>query len=214
MEMEQLGPRLAAFGVVPVVTIDVAAAAPSLAAALAAGGLPLVEITFRTDAAADAIAAICRTRPDVLVGAGTVLDVTTVDRAIEAGAEFIVAPGFNPAVVEHCLARGVAVMPGVVTPTEIEMALARGIRLLKFFPAEAMGGTRYISAVAAPYRQVRFVPTGGVGTANLASYLALPAVAACGGTWIATADAVRAGRWDEIARLATEAMKIVREARP
>jgi 2-dehydro-3-deoxyphosphogluconate aldolase/(4S)-4-hydroxy-2-oxoglutarate aldolase len=213
MDQESLGPRLGAVGVVPVVTIDDAARGPDLAAALARGGLPLAEIMFRTDAAAGAIAAIRLSEPDVLVGAGTVLDVATVDRAIEAGAEFIVAPVFNPAVVEHCLERGIAVMPGVATPTEIEMALSRGLRLLKFFPAEATGGTRYISAVAAPYRQVRFVPTGGVSAANLPSYLALPAVAACGGTWIATAEAVREGRWDEIIGLAAEAVAIVRQAR-
>jgi 2-dehydro-3-deoxyphosphogluconate aldolase/(4S)-4-hydroxy-2-oxoglutarate aldolase len=149
----------------------------------------------------------------VLVGAGTVLDPATVDRAIDAGAEFVVAPGFNPAVVDRCLERGIAILPGVATPTEIEMALARGLSLLKFFPAEAMGGVAYIKAVAAPYRMVRFVPTGGVSAANLASYLAVPAVAACGGTWIATAEAIRAGRWDEIARLTAEAMAIVKQAR-
>jgi 2-dehydro-3-deoxyphosphogluconate aldolase / (4S)-4-hydroxy-2-oxoglutarate aldolase len=214
MDQQALGPRLKAVGVVPVVTIDDAGRGPDLAAALARGGLPLAEITFRTDAAAGAIASIRRSVPDVLVGAGTVLDVATVDRAIEAGAEFIVAPGLNPIVVEYCLAQGIAVLPGVATPTEIEMALSRGIRLLKFFPAEAMGGIAYIKAVAAPYREARFVPTGGVSAVTLASYLALPAVAACGGTWIATADAIREGRWDEIVRLAAQAMAIVRQARP
>jgi 2-dehydro-3-deoxyphosphogluconate aldolase / (4S)-4-hydroxy-2-oxoglutarate aldolase len=213
MKQEELAPRLAAMGVVPVVTIDDASRGPDLATALARGGLPLAEITFRTDAAAGAIAAIRGSVPDVLVGAGTVLDPATVDRAIEAGAEFVVAPGFNPAVVDRCLERGIAVMPGVATPTEIEMALARGLNLLKFFPAEAMGGIAYIKAVAAPYRMVRFVPTGGVSAASLASYLAVPAVAACGGTWIATAEAIREGRWDEIVRLAAEAVAIVAQAR-
>jgi 2-dehydro-3-deoxyphosphogluconate aldolase/(4S)-4-hydroxy-2-oxoglutarate aldolase len=208
MRIDELEARMADLRVVPVVTIGDAADAEGLGAALAAGGLPLAEITFRTAAAADAITALRASRPDVLVGAGTVLDPATVDRALEAGAEFIVAPGFNPAVVDQCLARGVAVVPGTITPTEIEAALARGLHLLKFFPAEAAGGTRYLKAVAAPYKGVRFMPTGGVSPANLADYLALPTVAACGGTWIATADAIREHRWEDIARAASEALAL------
>ncbi len=211
MDADGLAGRLAHFRVVPVVSIQAAADAPGLAGALAAGGLPVAEITFRTDAAAEAIAAIRSAHPEVLVGAGTVLDVGTVDRALDAGAEFIVAPGFNPRVVDHCITRGVAVIPGVVTPTEIEAALARGLSLVKFFPAEAVGGTRYLKAVAAPYRSVRFMPTGGVSPANLAEYLALPSVTACGGSWIATAEAIAANRWDEISRLAAEAVTIASE---
>lgn len=210
MDIEQLATRLAGLRVVPVVTIDAAADAGGLADALAAGGLPIAEVTFRTDAAAEAIRAICAARPDVLVGAGTVLDATTVDEALEAGAEFIVAPGLNPHVVERCLERGVAAVPGVATPTEIEAALALGLRLLKFFPAEAMGGPGYLSAMSAPYRGVRFMPTGGINPANLASYLALPNVVAAGGTWIATADSIRNQRWDEITGLAEEAVSISR----
>lgn len=210
MDIEQLATRLAGLRVVPVVTIDAAADAGGLADALAAGGLPIAEVTFRTDAAAEAIRAICAARPDVLVGAGTVLDATTVDKALEAGAEFIVAPGLNPHVVERCLERGVAAVPGVATPTEIEAALALGLRLLKFFPAEAMGGPGYLSAMSAPYRGVRFMPTGGINPANLASYLALPNVVAAGGTWIATADSIRNQRWDEITGLAEEAVSISR----
>jgi 2-dehydro-3-deoxyphosphogluconate aldolase/(4S)-4-hydroxy-2-oxoglutarate aldolase len=210
MDIGALAARLAELRVVPIVSIDDAEDAVGLADALAEGGLPIVEITFRTDAAADAIARIKTACPGVLVGAGTVLDVATVDRAVEAGAEFIVAPGFSPAVVARAAERGVAMLPGAVTPTEIEMVLAVGIRLVKFFPAEAAGGVRYIKAIAAPYRAVRFVPTGGVTPTNLADYLAIPAVTACGGTWIAPADAIRGHRWDEIARLAEEAVAIVR----
>ncbi len=195
---------------VPVVTIDSAADAAGLAGALAAGGLPIAEITFRTHAAAEAIAAIRAAQPGVLVGAGTVLDAATVDRALEAGAEFIVAPGFNPAMVTYALARGVAVVPGVVTPSEIEAALSLGLRVLKFFPAEASGGPTYLSAVRATYPAVQFMPTGGINIANLASYLVLPNVIAAGGTWIATADAIKNQRWDEITRLAAEAVRVAR----
>jgi len=210
MDIEQLATRLAGLRVVPVVTIDSAADAAGLAGALAAGGLPIAEITFRTDAAAESIRAIRNARPDVLVGAGTVLDAATVDKALEAGAEFIVAPGLNPQMVRRCLERGVAVVPGVATPTEIESALALGLRLLKFFPAEASGGPGYLSAMSAPYRGLRFMPTGGINPGNLAAYLALPNVVAAGGTWIATADAIRDQRWDEVTRLAAEAVAISR----
>lgn len=190
----------------PVVTIDAAAGAAALAGALADGGLPIAEITFRTDAAAEAIAAMRAARPDVLVGAGTVLDAATVDRALEAGAHFIVAPGFNPATVAYAQAHGIPVVPGVVTPSEIEAAMSLGLRVLKFFPAEASGGPAYLSALRATYPMVRFMPTGGINMGNFASYLALPNVIAVGGTWIATADAIRDQRWDEISRLAAEAV--------
>ncbi len=212
MQVEAFAARLAEVRVVPVVTIDDAADAVGLAEALAQGGLPMAEVTFRTAAAADAIAAIRAARPDALVGAGTVLDPATVDRAVDAGAEFIVAPGFGPAVVARAAERGVAMLPGVATPTDIEMALAAGLSLVKFFPAEASGGVGYIRAIAAPYREVRFVPTGGVTAANLAAYLALPAVVACGGTWIAPPDAIRNHRWEAIGAAAAEAVAIGRRA--
>jgi 2-dehydro-3-deoxyphosphogluconate aldolase/(4S)-4-hydroxy-2-oxoglutarate aldolase len=207
----QLAARLEQLRIVPVVTINSATDAVGLADALAAGGLPIAEITFRTDAAAEAIANIRAERPEVTVGAGTVLDIATVDRALDAGAEFIVAPGFNPTVVAYALARGVAVVPGVVTPSEIEAAMSLGLRVLKFFPAEASGGPGYLSAVRATYPMVRFMPTGGVNLGNLASYLALPNVIAAGGTWIATADAIRNQRWDEITSLAAEAVAASRK---
>jgi 2-dehydro-3-deoxyphosphogluconate aldolase / (4S)-4-hydroxy-2-oxoglutarate aldolase len=213
VRIEEVEARLGAAGVVPVITIDDAQQAPGLGAALLVGGLPVAEITFRTDAAAEAIAALRRDVPGVLVGAGTVLDAATVDRALEAGAEFIVAPGLSPAVVQRCLERDVAVIPGVATPTEIEAAMALGFRLLKLFPAEALGGLPYLGAVAAPYRGVRFMPTGGIGPANLAAWLANPAVVACGGSWIATADDIRAGRWAEVTAKAALAVATVAAAR-
>jgi len=208
LDADTFAARLAELRVVPVVTIDDSADAAGLAGALADGGLPIAEITFRTEAAAAAIATIRAARPDVLVGAGTVLDAATVDRALAAGAHFIVAPGFNPATVTYAQARGMPVVPGVVTPSEIEAAMSLGLRVLKFFPAEASGGPTYLSAVRATYPMVRFMPTGGINVANLASYLALPNVIAAGGTWIATAGAIRDQRWADITALAKEARSI------
>lgn len=210
MDARELSARLGAWGVVPVVSIEDAADAVPLARALAEGGLPVIEVTFRTPAAAEAIAAIRAALPDVLVGAGTVLDAETVERALLAGAAFIVAPGLNPSVVERTTLRGVPMIPGAVTPTEIERALALGLELVKFFPAEAAGGAKYLRAVSAPYRAVRFMPTGGVNPGNLAEYLALPSVVACGGTWLAPADVVRAGGWEAIREAAAEAARIAR----
>lgn len=208
-----LEPSLRAFGVVPVVSLaDVTAAVP-MAQALLAGGLPCAEITFRTDAAAASIETLRIRFPELVVGAGTVLSTGQVDTAISAGAMFVVAPGFNPAVVDHCLARGVPVIPGVVTPSEIEQALGRNLRLVKYFPAEASGGVRYLRAVAGPYPMMRFVPTGGVRIDNLADYIALPNVAACGGTWICPSDALVSGRFGVVEVLAREAVDRVRAVR-
>jgi len=195
--------------VVPVVTIRDAADAPALGAALTSGGLPVAEITFRTAAAAQAIALLRRHSPDVLVGAGTVLDVPTLRRAVQAGAEFVVAPGFNPAVVDAGRELGIPVIPGVSSPTDIEAALARGLRLVKFFPAEASGGLAFLKAVAAPYQGVSFMPTGGITPVNLPEYLAQPFVAACGGSWIASEKAINDKRFDAIAAAAATAAALV-----
>jgi 2-dehydro-3-deoxyphosphogluconate aldolase/(4S)-4-hydroxy-2-oxoglutarate aldolase len=204
---------LRAVGVVPVVAVDRVAAAVPMAEALIAGGLPCAEITFRTDAAAAAIEALRGRFPDMLVGAGTVLTTAQVDAALAAGAMFVVAPGFNPAVVDHCLTRGVPVTPGVVTPSEIEQALARGLHLVKFFPAEAMGGVEYLRAVAAPYPMMSFLPTGGVTVDNLPQYLALPTVAACGGTWLCKREVLARGEFGTIEALARVAVEVVRGVR-
>lgn len=205
--------RLRTVGVVPVVTIQDATDAPALGAALTSGGLPVAEITFRTDAAADAIAALRRHAPEVLVGAGTVLDVPTLRRAVQAGAEFAVAPGFNPTVVDAARELGIPVIPGVSSPTDIEAALARDVRLVKFFPAEAAGGLAFLKAVAAPYRGVSFMPTGGITPANLPDYLAQPFVAACGGSWIASEKAITDKRFDAIAAAAATAAALVARVR-
>jgi len=183
--------------ILPVVVLEDASGAAPLAAALLDGGLRCAEVTFRTAAAADAIR-IMAERAELFVGAGTVLTPAQVDQAVAAGARFIVSPGFGPAVVRHCQELGVPVYPGVATPTEIQMALDAGIETVKFFPAEQLGGVPMVKALAAPFRSVRFIPTGGVNTANVADYLALPAVVAVGGTWMVAPDVLAAGDWAEV----------------
>lgn len=184
-----------------------------LAEALLEGGLACAEITFRSAAAAKALPLIRAAFPDLYLGAGTVLTVEQADTAIDAGAEYIVAPGTNHAVVDHVLGRGVPMLPGVCTPSEIEAVLAKGIDLVKFFPAEQFGGIDTIRAFAGPYAGVRYVPTGGVTAANLGAYLAVPQVVACGGTWMVKADLLEAGDWAAVTRLAREAVEIVAAAR-
>jgi len=207
--LEELG-RL---GVVPVVKIERSKDAVELGRALLAGGLPCAEITFRTAAAEEAILRISSNLPEIIVGAGTVLSADQADRAVSAGARFIVSPGFNPKVVDWCLEHEVPVIPGVATPTEIEMALEKGLEILKFFPAEALGGIAMLKAIAAPYGGVRFMPTGGINQDNLADYLAQPSVHCCGGSWLVRANLISAGRFDEITQLTRDAMSVVRRVR-
>ena len=197
----------------PVVEISSAVDALPLARALVDGGLPSIEVTFRTDAAADAIKAIASELPEVVVGAGTVRSTEQADRAVEAGASFLVAPGLHKAVVERAKALGVPILPGVCTPTEIEQALDAGLSLLKFFPAEAMGGVPYLSALAGPYREVLFVPSGGIGPANLPTYLALPNVPACGGSWMVKSSLISSGDFGAVTRLTKEAVSIAQQAK-
>lgn len=211
--MNELIQKISDTGVVPVVKLDRAADALSLAEALQKGGLCCAEITFRTDAAEESIRLIHEHHPDFLLAAGTVLTTEQADRAIEAGAAFIVSPGFNPQVVKHCLEKGYPVIPGVCTPSEVEAALSMGLTHLKFFPAEAAGGVKMIKAMAAPYTMVRFMPTGGVSTANLADYLSCRAVFACGGSWMVPAAQIAAGNFDEIERLTREAVQLLKEIR-
>jgi len=200
---------LRAIGIVPVAALARPGDAVPMAESLLAGGLGCLEITFRTDAAAAAIEAVRSRLPEMLVGAGTVLTTAQADAAIDAGARFVVTPGFNPVVVDHCLARGMPIAPGVATPSEIEQAFARGIRLVKFFPAGPMGGIPYLKAVAGPYPMMRFVPTGGVTIENLPDYLALQTVSACGGTWLCRADLLDRGDFAAIEQLAREAASVV-----
>jgi 2-dehydro-3-deoxyphosphogluconate aldolase/(4S)-4-hydroxy-2-oxoglutarate aldolase len=182
--MSKLEEKFEKFGVIPVVAIDDAKDAAALGAALIAGGLPCAEITFRTAAAQESIRILADEYPEMLVGAGTVLTVAQAQQAVDAGARFLVTPGFDEAVVTWSLQADVPIFPGVVTPTEINMALNHGLNILKFFPAEAMGGVSTLKAIAGPYGKVRFIPTGGINLQNLPDYLALPAVVACGGSWL------------------------------
>ncbi len=202
--------RIAEIGIVPVIKLDNPdAQAQPLAKALIDGGIPVAEVTFRAEGADRAIRAMRQAYPDLLVGAGTVLTREQVDRAVDAGASFLVSPGFNPKTVAHCQQLGVPIVPGCVTPTEIEAALECGLTTLKLFPAEQVGGVAYIKALSAPYGMVRFLPTGGIGLHNLAAYLGCKNVIACGGSFMVTAPLVGGGRWDEITRICKETVELI-----
>lgn len=198
--------KIAALRLVPVVKIENSKDAVSLGKALIDGKLPLAEVTFRTAAAEAAIRAMTAELPELLVGAGTVLSVEQVKSAIDAGAHFIVAPGFNPTVVDYCLENNICVVPGVNNPSQIERALERKLRVVKFFPAEASGGLPFLKAVAAPYGDVQFMPTGGINLQNLKSYLSFPRVIACGGSWMVESSLISAGNFAEIEKRIREAV--------
>ena len=194
-------------GIVPVVALEDAADALPLGAALKKGGVSAIEVTFRTAAAADAIRLLTREMPELLVGAGTVITKEQADAAIEAGAKFIVSPGFQPELVSYVLSKGVPMCPGTATPGEMEQAMALGLSAVKFFPAEQNGGAPMLKALSAPYRDLLFMPTGGVKLENLRTYLALDQVFACGGTWLATKDDIKAKAFDKITARTREAVK-------
>ncbi|MFP4484392.1 MAG: bifunctional 4-hydroxy-2-oxoglutarate aldolase/2-dehydro-3-deoxy-phosphogluconate aldolase [Spirochaetaceae bacterium] len=200
-------------GIVPVVTMPDADVAVDLAEALVSGGLPVIEIAFRTDAAETALRRITKHTSDVLVGAGTVRSAAQVDQAIDAGAKFVVTPGFNHTVVDYCVRRGITVIPGVNSPIGVEMAVERGLDVLKFFPAEVSGGVSMIKALGGPYPDVSFIPTGGVNGANVAEYLALPNVHACGGSWLTPKEHLVARDLSEIPRLIREALAALKSVR-
>lgn len=206
---------IAAVGVVPVVAVDSVEHAIPLADALLEGGLPVVEVTFRTQAAADVIRLLSKERPQLIVGAGTVLSPETVQTAIDCGARFGVAPGLNPRVVKAAFEADFPFIPGIATPSEIEQGLELGCRVLKFFPAESIGGAKLLRAFSGPYRHtgVRFMPTGGVTADNLADYLKLPIVAAAGGTWIAKTADMAEGKWDDIRQRCKEVAALVQTIR-
>ena len=203
--MKSIEVRFAELKVVPVVVLnDVKDAAP-LAKALVEGGLPCAEVTFRTDAAAESIRIMAEAYPDMLVGAGTVLTTEQVDRAVEAGAKFIVSPGFDPEIVDYCIEKNIPVFPGCATPSEVAQAVKRGLKIVKFFPAEQAGGLAMIKAMAAPYNMLKFMPTGGINTKNLKEYLACDKILCCGGSWMVKGDMVEAGEFDKIQKLTEEA---------
>ena len=201
--------QLSKIGIVPVIAINDAADAVPLAKALIEGGLPCAEVTFRTAAAADAIKAMSDAFPEMVVGAGTVLTTEQVDRAVAAGAKFIVSPGLNPTTVKYCQEIGVPVCPGTANPSDIEVALSLGLKTVKFFPAEAAGGLKYIKSIAAPYGDVRFMPTGGVSEKNLLEYLSFNKIICCGGSWMVPGDAIKAKDWDRIRDLTASAVQLM-----
>ena len=202
--------KLSLAGLIPVIKVEDAADAVPLCRALANGGLPVAEITFRTAAAAQAIANVHAELPDVMLGAGTVITTKQVDRAIEAGATYIVSPGLNPEVVKYCQQKGITVLPGCANPSDLEVAISLGLNTVKFFPAEALGGLKLIKAMSAPYGAVSFVPTGGVNEANCQEYLAFSKIRAVGGSWMVPDDAIKQKDWARIEQLTRQAvMKIL-----
>ena len=205
--------RIQQLGIIPVIVIDQAESASDLGEALIKGGLPCAEITFRTDAAAEAIQRLSRERPEILLGAGTILSEDQSRKAHYSGAQFIVSPGLNMRIVDFCRDRGIDVFPGVCTPTEIDAARNRGLKVVKFFPAEPIGGLTYLKAIAAPYGDVSYIPTGGIGLTQLPEYLGFPKVLACGGSWLVRKDWLAAGQFDRVTQAAAEAVRLVKETR-
>lgn len=205
---------IAGLGVVPVIAIERAADAVPLADALLEGGLPVAEITFRTEAAADVLAAIRDARPELCIGAGTILDKNSLKRAVDSGARFGLAPGYDPAIADAAKAAGLPFCPGIMTPSDLTLATARGVRLAKFFPAGVAGGPKALSGIAAPFAHlgVRFIPTGGITEATIGDWLAIRQVLAVGGTWIARTEDIREGRFADIARNARQAVTAAGQA--
>ena len=211
--MTEMMNQLKKIGIIPVVVLNDAKDALPLAECLMEGGLPCAEVTFRTAAAEASIRQMAKAHPDMIVGAGTVLTTEQADRAIDAGAKFIVSPGFNPKVTEYVLKKGVPMTPGICTPTEIEAALQFDLDVVKFFPAEPSGGLKMIKALAAPYVGLQFMPTGGINANNVRDYLAYDRIVACGGSWMVNGSLVKEGKFDEILKMVREAADIVKEIR-
>ncbi|MGL1306262.1 bifunctional 4-hydroxy-2-oxoglutarate aldolase/2-dehydro-3-deoxy-phosphogluconate aldolase [Vibrio parahaemolyticus] len=209
--MSSIKEQLKALKVIPVIAIDKAEDIIPLGKVLTENGLPAAEITFRSAAAAEAIRLLRETQPDMLIGAGTVLNREQAIAAKEAGATFIVSPGFNPNTVKACQEIGIDIVPGVNNPSTVEAALEMGLTTLKFFPAEASGGINMMKSLLAPYTDIELMPTGGINPANIKDYLAIPRVLACGGTWMVDKKLIEAGNWEELARLTREAVALVNE---
>ncbi len=201
--------KISGYGLVPVIKIDRADDAVPLCRALMEGGLPVAEITFRTDAAEESIKRVAKAFPDILLGAGTILDVEQAKRAVNAGAAYIISPGFSRKVVEYCVKKDIALTPGAVTPTEIQYLIEYGLDVVKFFPAEQAGGLPMIKALSAPFPQMQFMPTGGINAKNVLDYLAFKKVAACGGSWMVKPELISEGKFDTIRDLVKEAVELV-----
>ncbi len=201
--------KLSKLGIVPVIVLNNSEDAAPLAKALCNGGLPCAEVTFRTEAATKSIEIMTREFPDMLVGAGTVLTTDQVDAAMQAGAKFIVSPGFNPNIVKYCLEKGILIIPGCTNPSDIEKAIECGLEVVKFFPAEACGGLEMMKAISAPYTKMKFMPTGGISTKNLTSYLGFDRVVACGGSWMVNQDLIMSGNFNRITELTNDAVSLV-----
>ena len=211
--MKTIEEQFREYGVVPVVVLEDAQDALPLAEALTEGGLPCAEVTFRTEAAEESIRLMSEKYPEMLVGAGTVLSVEQVDQAVAAGAKFIVSPGFDPEIVDYCLEKKIPVFPGCITPSEVAQAVKRGLKVVKFFPAEQAGGVAMIKAMAAPYTMVKFMPTGGISAKNLKEYLECDKIICCGGSWMVKGDLIRNGEFDKIRELSKEAVELAANIR-
>ena len=211
--MMDIAEKFQKLGVVPVVVLEDTKDAVPLAKALVEGGLPCAEVTFRTEAAEESIRLMTEQFPEMLVGAGTVLTREQVDAAVLAGAKFIVSPGFDPEIVDYCLEKKIPVFPGCITPSEVAQAVKRGLKVVKFFPAEPAGGLKYIRAIAAPYTMMKFMPTGGINPQNVREYLAYDRIAACGGSWMVKNTMIENNEFDRIEELVKEAVEIVKESR-
>lgn len=211
--MNEMMKKVQGYGVIPVVVLNDAKDALPLAKALCDGGLPCAEVTFRTEAAEESIRLMATEYPDMFVGAGTVLTIDQVNRAVAAGAQFIVSPGFDPEIVDYCIEKKIPVFPGCVTPTEITQAVKRGLQVIKFFPAEQYGGVATIKALAAPFTTAMFMPTGGINAKNLPEYLSCNKILACGGSWMVKGDMIAAGEFDKIREMTAEAVQLVAEIR-
>lgn len=211
--MHEVLKKIQEIGIVPVVVLDDAKDAAPLAKALIDGGLPCAEVTFRTEAAEESIRIMSEQFPELLVGAGTVLTTEQVDRAVAAGAKFIVSPGLNPRIVKYCVEKGILITPGCSNPSDVEQAIENGLEVVKFFPAEQAGGLPMIKAMAAPYTNMMFMPTGGISPSNVKDYLGFKKIIACGGSWMVKGDLVKAGDFEKITELSKEAVAIVKEVR-
>lgn len=211
--MKTLEEQFYDYAVVPVVVLDDAEDAAPLAEALIKGGLPCAEVTFRTEAAEESIRIMSEKYPEMLVGAGTVLTTEQVDRAVAAGAKFIVSPGFDPEIVDYCMEKNIPVFPGCVSPSEVAQAVKRGLKVVKFFPAEQAGGLAMLKAMAAPYTMLKFMPTGGINTKNLKEYLGFSKILCCGGSWMVKGDMIKNKEFDKITEMTKEAVELAAAAR-